>query len=307
MALTLLAVAALTASARIAVAASSASSGGSSLKPSDRKARYGKRVRLQGSMSHYPDARVRISFKRAGATAWRTVRYARTDSSGDFSVRVRARASGSYRAKPAGSSSGDGGSAIQSSAAADPSPSPPAHLRVISHTRAHTKRYAVLGHALRVRGRVKPGDAGRRVRVKVGGDRLRDRTDHRGAFAVPWRPRRTGRVRVVVRAGRDPLAAASRDRAGRVTVLRRAVASWYGPGFYGSRTACGKTLEPSTLGVANQTLPCGTRVLLRYHGRQVKVPVIDRGPYAGGRDFDLTEATKQRLRFPSTGTLLSSK
>jgi len=112
---------------------------------------------------------------------------------------------------------------------------------------------------------------------------------------------------VSVHASGDRLAAGSRDKAGHVTVFRRAVASYYGPGFYGSRTACGQTLEPSTLGVANKTLPCGTKVVLRYHGRQVKVPVIDRGPYVAGRDFDLTAATRQRLRFPSTGTLLSSK
>jgi rare lipoprotein A (peptidoglycan hydrolase) len=61
------------------------------------------------------------------------------------------------------------------------------------------------------------------------------------------------------------------------------------------------------LGVAHKTLPCGTKVVLRYRGHQVKVPVIDRGPYVAGRDFDLTVATKQRLHFPDTGTLLSSR
>lgn len=39
----------------------------------------------------------------------------------------------------------------------------------------------------------------------------------------------------------------------------------------------------------------------------------DRGPAAGanrhvgGRDYDLTEATKERLGFPSTGALLASR
>ena len=44
-------------------------------------------------------------------------------------------------------------------------------------------------------------------------------------------------------------------------------ASYYGPGLYGNGVACGGTLEPGTLGVANKTLPCGTKVKLRYHGR----------------------------------------
>ena len=71
-----------------------------------------------------------------------------------------------------------------------------------------------------------------------------------------------------------------------VTVYRPAAASFYGPGLYGGALACGGTLQPGTLGVAHKWLPCGTRVRLRYRGRSVTVPVIDRGPYVGGRDFD---------------------
>ena len=64
---------------------------------------------------------------------------------------------------------------------------------------------------------------------------------------------------------------------------------------------------PGTLGVANKTLPCGTMVKLRYHGHTVTVPVIDRGPYVAGRDFDLTEATRDRLGFPGVGTVLANR
>ena len=70
------------------------------------------------------------------------------------------------------------------------------------------------------------------------------------------------------------------------------------PGLYGNGVACGGTLMPGTMGVANKTLPCGTKVKLRYHGRTVTVPVIDRGPYVAGRDYDLTEAVKERARLP---------
>ena len=51
----------------------------------------------------------------------------------------------------------------------------------------------------------------------------------------------------------------------RVNVYRPAAASYYGPGLYGGALACGGTLTPGKLGVANKTLPCGTRVTLRYH------------------------------------------
>ncbi|HZA88842.1 MAG TPA: septal ring lytic transglycosylase RlpA family protein [Solirubrobacterales bacterium] len=71
--------------------------------------------------------------------------------------------------------------------------------------------------------------------------------------------------------------------------------------------ACGGTLTPSTVGVAHRSMPCGTRLTLRHAGRSVRVEVIDRGPFVGGREFDLTGATKNRLNFGSTGTVLSSR
>ena len=84
---------------------------------------------------------------------------------------------------------------------------------------------------------------------------------------------------------------------------RPAVATWYGPGFFGHRTACGAVLTHQTLGVANKRLPCGTQVSLRYRGRTVVVPVIDRGPYSRGVDFDLTYATARRLGMAQTSRL----
>ena len=73
------------------------------------------------------------------------------------------------------------------------------------------------------------------------------------------------------------------------------LASWYGPGFYGNRTACGQTFTPEILGVAHRTLPCGTALTLTYSGRSLIVRVIDRGPYVAGRTLDLSSATKVAL------------
>ena len=68
-----------------------------------------------------------------------------------------------------------------------------------------------------------------------------------------------------------------------------------------------RTAGPSQLGVAHKSLPCGTRVTLRHSGRVVRVRVIDRGPYVGAREYDLTAATAQRLKFTGHGTILSTR
>ena len=180
-------------------------------------------------------------------------------------------------------------------------------VRVRSRVRATvSNRHPLVGQAITIHGRVRPGGH-RRVIIEMGGTQLVTHTSANGSFERRWSAGSTGRrsIRVIARGNR--VATGSRDRAGRVTVFRPAEASYYGPGFYGGRTACGQTLEPGMLGVANKTLPCGTRVTLRYGGNQVTVPVIDRGPYSGNREYDLTEATKQRLGFGSTGTVLSSR
>lgn len=85
------------------------------------------------------------------------------------------------------------------------------------------------------------------------------------------------------------------------TALRWAGATWYGPGLYGNRTACGKVLRPGTRGVAHRNLPCGARIKFVYRGRRAVTRVIDRGPYSHGNDWDLTEAVARELGFLSVG------
>ena len=82
---------------------------------------------------------------------------------------------------------------------------------------------------------------------------------------------------------------------------RSAGASWYGPGLWGNKTACGQTLRPRTLGVAHRSLPCGTAVKFVYKGRALVTQVIDRGPYAHGRAWDLTAAASEALGFEGVG------
>jgi rare lipoprotein A (peptidoglycan hydrolase) len=72
---------------------------------------------------------------------------------------------------------------------------------------------------------------------------------------------------------------------------------------YGQGVACGGILQVPELGVANKTLPCGTEVTFRYGNRALRVPVIDRGPYIAGREWDLTGATAEALHFPGLGAI----
>ena len=74
------------------------------------------------------------------------------------------------------------------------------------------------------------------------------------------------------------------------------IASWYGPGFFGGRTACGQTFSEDVVGVAHRTLPCGTFVQITSPaGITITAPVIDRGPFVAGRSLDLSSALKRAL------------
>jgi len=116
-----------------------------------------------------------------------------------------------------------------------------------------------------------------------------------GSFAASWRAKRAGQltIRAVIDGSQASSAAAAPTLS--VTVYRRSIATLYGPGFWGHRTACGKILRRNTIGVANRTLPCGTQVQIYYRGRVITVPVIDRGPYAHGANWDLTMATGRAI------------
>jgi rare lipoprotein A len=78
------------------------------------------------------------------------------------------------------------------------------------------------------------------------------------------------------------------------------VATWFGPGFYGHKTACGQTLTPDVVGVAHRTLPCGTLVRVTYEGRAVVLPVLDRGPYSHIAEWDLTAGAAAALDVSET-------
>jgi rare lipoprotein A len=187
----------------------------------------------------------------------------------------------------------DGGASAETARVADVAP-------------GRTELDVLAGERATVTGRTRPGVAGRRVRLQRAGGHGWATIDHAtthadGAFAFRFRPQRPASARLRV------LVDDSRREIGRLNVYRRAAVSWYGPGLYGNKLSCGGHLTPGTLGVAHKTLPCGTRVTLRRGDRVVRVPVVDRGPYSGGREFDLTAATRHKLRFDGVGSVLVTR
>ncbi len=110
-------------------------------------------------------------------------------------------------------------------------------------------------------------------------------------------------VATVAVAGVESAPAAPATIAPRVQSDAIVLASWYGPGFYGNRTACGQVYTPELLGAAHRTLPCGTTLTLTFGSRTVIVTVIDRGPYIAGRTIDLSNASKLVLGYTDLCTV----
>jgi rare lipoprotein A (peptidoglycan hydrolase) len=92
----------------------------------------------------------------------------------------------------------------------------------------------------------------------------------------------------------------SSSQPSKTTIHPTGIATWFGPGLYGRHTACGQTLTPAVVGVANRTLPCGTLVRVTFKGQTLTVPVLDRGPYANHADWDLTAGAAQALGITET-------
>jgi rare lipoprotein A len=165
---------------------------------------------------------------------------------------------------------------------------------------------ALLGKKVRFRGTVDERLAGRPVVVQsldpaTGGWTKQAKTTVKpdGTFVARWKPRRIGQFRTRALIGGGARSAAASPEL-TLTVFRPALATWYGPGFYGNTTACGLELTETLVGVAHRTLPCGTIVAVHYGSATILAPVVDRGPYGGKAKWDLTKGAADLLGFTQT-------
>jgi hypothetical protein len=247
--------------------------------------------------------RVRVQTAAAGQSSWRSLGAATVSPAGTFRARVMPRRSGRMRAveqAPAAVAPAD------RTAAVSPAPSPQPTVTVGARFTPAGHPSAVLSsRPVHVGGRLLPALSGRRVRVQGRGAHgwhtlSTGRTGARGGYRLSFAPGGADGQRLRMVFDGDGRNGQARRPAGRMTVLHPALASWYDDA---GNTACG---FHAGLGVANRTLPCGTKVTLHYGSRTVTAVVDDRGPYAGGRDWDLNQNTASALGFGGVGTVWSS-
>lgn len=173
----------------------------------------------------------------------------------------------------------------------------------------HAAPTAILGSDLSFAGTASPGGAVAIQRLDTKAHQwvtaATATADAQGNFVARWHTDQSGVFSVrVVPAGDHQVRASSAPPTVQVTVFKRSLATWFGPGFYGHKTACGQKMTRALVGVASRTLPCGSRVSFLYRGQTVTVPVVDRGPYGrSGANWDLTYAAAQQLGFDYTDKL----
>lgn len=82
------------------------------------------------------------------------------------------------------------------------------------------------------------------------------------------------------------------------------IASWYGPGFHGKRTANGEVFNQNALTAAHKTFTFGTKVRItnRNNGKSAVVCINDRGPYSRDRVIDLSKGAARQIGMLATGT-----
>ncbi len=264
---------------------------------------YGDDLKVTGSTSPASAGQaVRLEFAPAGVTGWRQLGSTRIGPHGHFQFKAPIKRSGLVRAVSAGSVSR---AAVGATGPASLAPSTARPVQVTPAFRLRDRSIdALSGQSVAVRGRLLPEIGGRRVILEGRSGRhwrylASTRTGGRGGFRLRYRAHGLGREHLRVRFAGDRLNTHATRAAGRVTVFRQSVASWYSDG---GATACG---FHAGLGVANRTLPCGTKVTFRYGGRTVTAVVDDRGPFVSGREWDLNQNTAGALGFGGVATVWS--
>lgn len=247
-----------------------------------------------------------LQFARRGQSAWRRLSAATVGTGGGFRVAGKLNQSGVVRAVDASTGTLTPFVARGTTGRTAPA-STPVPVDVSARIRVPSRQAAVLGgQAIHVHGTVLPAHGNRKVSLQARqAGRWRTlstaRTGSAGRFVLRYLAAGAGQERIRVRFAGDRVNGRSTASAGQITVYREAGASWYNDG---GNTACG---FHARYGVANRALPCGTTVAFRYNGRSVTATVDDRGPFVGGRDWDLNQATAAALGFGGVGVVWSSQ
>lgn len=198
-----------------------------------------------------------------------------------------------------------GGVSVASAASAAPASAPPKSGRLVRVV--HKQLTVANGSTVAVRLRATTVAIGAELRVGKYGrvvDRAKAGPGER--FRLAGRVSSGERLRVMVHRT-DGGTERNNVALGAVRRMRATVASWYGPGLFGNRTACGQTLTAGLRGVAHKRLPCGTKLTIRHGGRSTTAVVVDRGPFHSGREFDLTQATARAIGFNAVGRVWVSR
>lgn len=234
---------------------------------------------------------------------WRALQATAIATGGSFTFRVHPRHSGYLRVIDSGPVAT--GSGVQSDRSTVPAggASAPQRVAVAARFRVTQKRLdALAGRPVSLRGTLSPAHRGRVIRVEArqghGWRTLTSaRTGATGRFRARFGALTGPEHRLRVRFAGDHANAAVTGGAGVITGFSADVASWYNDA---GATGCG---FHATYGVANRNLPCGTKVRIRFGHRSVTATVDDRGPYVGGRNWDLNQNTAAALGFGGVGTI----
>ena len=116
--------------------------------------------------------------------------------------------------------------------------------------------------------------------------------------AIPGMPQKVQSAR-----NNQPQRQAPQTAQRRVLPQATGIASWYGAGFHGRRSASGEVYNQNALTAAHRRLPFGTRVRVTNlrNNRSVVVRINDRGPFIRGRVIDLSAAAARILGLTTTG------
>jgi hypothetical protein len=276
-----------------------------------RRIPYGQDLTVTGRAPSGEEGRtVQLQFQRAGGSGWRRVDITRIGRSDRFRFHTRLRWSGTVKVTGTWP-------LAASRPTASPLPAPdtsntlhassPVHrVTIVAVLRVgHHASQDLGGHSLTVPGTILPRASGREVRLQAyTGGRWHTaavaRTGSQGRFRLHFTPH-SGEEWLRVRFGGNRSNAAASRRAGKVKVFGQSVASWY---YDGGNTACG---FHAYYGVANLSLPCGAKVTFIYGGHAVTATVDDRGPYVGGRTWDLNQNTAGALGFGGVGSVWTSQ